>query len=164
MNIREATEEWVDSFYVFPMSLIQKAYFQDGLDDIYEVTPVAEGDIVWSYELDGEREVLDISRELGEVTLLDGTKEFKTTLDEIVLELYDFLPMWGTMWMFGDSADQHWIEDEGNMALMADAGFRIYDANELGYIFGIDGAGYNFYEAHWIPLYKKRGLKWHTRD
>ena len=23
----------------------------------------------------------------------------------------------------------------------------------------IDGAGYDFYEAHWIPLYNKRGLK-----
>ena len=47
---------------------------------------------------------------------------------------------------------------------MADCGFRIYEQEDYGYIFGIDGAGYDFYEAHWIPLYKARGLKWHLTE
>lgn len=29
---------------------------------------------------------------------------------------------------------------------------------------GIDGAGYDFYEAHWEPLYKARGLHWHSEE
>lgn len=29
---------------------------------------------------------------------------------------------------------------------------------------GIDGAGYDFYEAHWIPLYEARGLHWHEGE
>lgn len=29
---------------------------------------------------------------------------------------------------------------------------------------GIDGAGYNFYEAHWLPLYNARGLQWHDTE
>ena len=33
-----------------------------------------------------------------------------------------------------------------------------------GYFFGIDGAGYSFYEEHWIPLYKARGLQWHKEN
>ena len=44
---------------------------------------------------------------------------------------------------------------------MSECGFRIYKHEEWGCFFGIDGAGYNFYDAHWIPLYKARGLKWH---
>ena len=34
----------------------------------------------------------------------------------------------------------------------------------FGYIFGIDGAGYDFYEDHWIPLYKERGIQWHDKE
>ena len=37
----------------------------------------------------------------------------------------------------------------------------MYKHEEFGYFFGIDGAGYDFYEAHWTPLYKARGLHWH---
>ena len=37
----------------------------------------------------------------------------------------------------------------------------MYESGEFGYFFGIDGAGYDFYECHWIPLYKARGLQWH---
>lgn len=44
---------------------------------------------------------------------------------------------------------------------MSDCGFRIYKSEDYGYFFGIDGAGYSFYEEHWMPLYKARGLHWH---
>lgn len=44
---------------------------------------------------------------------------------------------------------------------MSECGFRIYEHDEWGYFFGIDGCGYSFYDEHWIPLYKKRGLQWH---
>ena len=44
---------------------------------------------------------------------------------------------------------------------MSECGFRIFESEEFGYFFGIDGAGYDFYEQHWLPLYKARGLKWH---
>jgi len=72
-----------------------------------------------------------------------------------------FLPTWGTMWSFDDSIDSQWLEDEHNLQAMADCGFRIYEQEDYGYVFGIDGMGYDFYEAHWIPLYKARGLLWH---
>lgn len=72
-----------------------------------------------------------------------------------------FLPMWGTMWSFESPLDNDWLEDKKNLKAMADCGFRIYEQEDYGYIFGIDGAGYDFYEAHWIPLYKARGLRWH---
>ena len=46
---------------------------------------------------------------------------------------------------------------------MANCGFRIYEIDE-GIIFGIDGAGYSFYDEDWIPLYKARGLQWHETE
>ena len=65
-----------------------------------------------------------------------------------------YLPMWSTMWSFGDSADDYWLEEEDGLELMAD----------FGYLFGIDGAGYSFMDEHWIPLYKARGLRWHEEE
>lgn len=76
----------------------------------------------------------------------------------------DFLPMWGTMWSFGDSADDYWLEEEDGLELMAECGFRIYEQEDFGYLFGIDGAGYSFMHEHWIPLYKARGLQWHREE
>ena len=71
------------------------------------------------------------------------------------------LPMWGTMWSFGDSADDSWLDEDDGIAAMSRCGFRIYKSEEFGYYFGIDGAGYDFYECHWCPLYNARGLCWH---
>ena len=76
----------------------------------------------------------------------------------------DYLPMWGTMWSFGDSADDYWLEKGGGLELMAECGFRIYEQEDFGYLFGIDGAGYSFLHEHWIPLYKARGLRWHREE
>ena len=76
-------------------------------------------------------------------------------------EFYDVLPVWGTMWQFSDSIDTEWLAGRGGLKAMTDCGFRIFENDEFGYFFGIDGAGYDFYAEHWIPLYKARGLQWH---
>ena len=75
---------------------------------------------------------------------------------------YDFdswLPYMG-MWTFNDMAEVRWLENEEHLRVMAEYGFRIFDSR-YGYFFGIQGCGYDFYEAHWIPLYKAMGLHWH---
>ena len=72
--------------------------------------------------------------------------------------------MWGTMWSFGDTCDDYWLSDEDGIQVMSEHGFRIYEHEEFGYFFGIDGAGYNFYEHHWQPLYDARGLQWHDKE
>ena len=75
----------------------------------------------------------------------------------------DYLPTWGTMWSFGDSEDDYWLEEDG-LELMAECGFRIYEQEDFGYLFGLDGGGYSFMDEHWIPLYKARGLQWHREE
>lgn len=77
---------------------------------------------------------------------------------------YDMLPMWGTMWSFGNSTDADWLIWGDGINKMSKCGFRIFESEEFGYFFGIDGEGYDFYEAHWLPLYKARGLRWHDTE
>lgn len=47
---------------------------------------------------------------------------------------------------------------------MIDIGFTVFEAYNYGYFFGLDAASFDFHEAFWIPLYKARGLRWHTRE
>lgn len=77
---------------------------------------------------------------------------------------YEELPAWGTMWQFNDWCDSYWLEEKGGLQVLSDCGFRIFKSDEFGHFFGIDGAGYDFYEEHWIPLYKARGLHWHNEE
>jgi RNA polymerase subunit RPABC4/transcription elongation factor Spt4 len=84
-----------------------------------------------------------------------GSTDFSNT--------YGF-PMWGTMWTFGENIDAEWVRDHGGLEAMQECGFWVYDDEDLGILFGINGGGYDFYEGHWVPLYKKRGLKWHDAE
>lgn len=92
---------------------------------------------------------------------LDGGPSILVEPDNLEVVDEDTLPMWGTMWSFGDSCDNYWLEYADGIRVMSDCGFRIYRHEEWGHFFGIDGAGYDFYSEHWIPLYKRRGLQWH---
>ena len=70
--------------------------------------------------------------------------------------------MWGTLWTLGCKSDEDWVS--GNIEKMQECGFRVYEQEDFGILIGIDGVGYDFYEAHWIPLYKARGLHWHSTE
>ena len=102
----------------------------------------------------------------------DDWEEIKKPDDNEENEIFnDELPSWGFMWQFGNEEDNRWLEkrwlnledwEESNgVYAMLDCGFRVFYSKKFGYFFGIDGAGYDFYENHWIPLYKARGLMWH---
>lgn len=69
-------------------------------------------------------------------------------------ELYnaDELPIWGTMWSMGNSLDESWLNSKTGLNAISKCGFRIFEHKDFGYFFGIDGAGYDFYEEHWIPV------------
>lgn len=66
------------------------------------------------------------------------------------------LPMWGTMWLLEAN---YWSD---HVQELSDSGFTVYELEDLGQlVVGIDGAGYDFYEAHWNKLYDKMGYTWH---
>lgn len=163
-TINDAAHAWVAEFNAIPMAIIDKLLEQNS-EELHEITPPSIGDRVFVFDSPADEdtgEIIERNKDIYTIKLDDGTTcdleagNFEVQHDE-------FLPMWGTMWAFGDSIDNWWLED-GGLQIMADCGFRIYEQEDYDYIFGIDGAGYSFYDEHWIPLYKARGLKWHKEE
>lgn len=69
---------------------------------------------------------------------------------------YAFPCAWGTLFHDADL----WLS--GRPELAAEAGFIVFESDYFdGYLLGVDGAGYNFYEHHWLPLYEGCGILWH---
>lgn len=165
-TIEDCTRLWVSQFNAIDQGMIAKLMELDP-GDWHEVTAPAQGDRVYCY--------LPVSEHSGEIDDIfddgEGNLKYRLHLDDdsfVDCESDDFdveydggLPMWGTMWSFGDSADDWWLSDRDGIRLMSECGFRIFESEEFGYFFGIDAAGCNFYEAFWCPLYKARGLHWH---
>lgn len=164
-TIREATHEWGREFNAVPRGIVEKLIKADGgaCDAIREVTPPARGCTVYVFDKDSYGEVVQhISNDTYRIELYNG-EQMDISEDSFEVEYDSYLPMWNTMWAFNNFCDNYWLEN-GGLQIMADCGFRIYEQEDYGYIFGIDGCGYDFYEAHWIPLYKARGLHWHKED
>lgn len=162
MTRMDAAHEWVREF-----NAIQQGMLQPFMDDgsLSEVTVPAIGDRVYAYhcpveEPYGSITQYDVERNLYTVEL-DNGKEVKLNPEDFEVERDGYFPMWSVMWSFGDGCDDWWLVDGDGIRIMSECGFRIYEHEEFGYFFGIDGCGYDFYEAHWLPLYNKRGLQWH---
>jgi hypothetical protein len=71
--------------------------------------------------------------------------------------------MWGTLFECNDG----FIADEIRERLkeVQNIGFIVLDDfDELNLCLGVAGAGYDFYSAHWQPLYELLGLHWHRED
>jgi len=166
-TIREAAEHWVAEFDRIPQGIIQKLYGECN-EELAEITPPAAGDrvYVWTGEhSSSDGELVERIDEDTWLVRLDGEDEqIEVSEYSFQVDRDSFLPMWGTMWAFRDPCDEWWLEEKGGLQIMADCGFRIYEQEDYGYIFGIDGAGYSFFDEHWIPLYKARGLKWHDEE
>lgn len=158
MTSKEAAQKWVAGFNAIQRGMIEKLIVLEP-ESWHEVTVPAVGDRVYVYSESESGEI--IAREKQFLIKFDDGKKLLVAEDDIEIERYYQLPMWGTMWSFNDSLDRYWLEEDEGKKLMSDCGFRIFKSDEFGYFFGIDGAGYDFYEAHWIPLYKARGLNWH---
>lgn len=87
----------------------------------------------------------------------------KVDIDDVNVEHESWLPIWKTLWTFGCSLDKNWARK--NPEKVSACGFRIYEDKETGDIYlGLDRYGYDFYEEHWIPLYKAMGYQWHNQE
>lgn len=161
MTMLEATRKWVSEFNAIPMNMIATLMSYDP-DSWHEVTTKCVGNRVYCYDYCecGTIEAYNEETEMY-IVALDSEESVEVLEDEMDFSNND-LPMWGTMWSFGTILDDDWLSDHDGINLMSMCGFKVYEHDEWGYFFGIDGAGYDFYEAHWIPLYKARGLKWHN--
>lgn len=175
-TIKEATQAWIGEMDAIQQGMVAKLMSVD-IDDWREVTTPAYGDRVYVYE-HGEGEIIEVvnygvedendseNAKTGYLIELDEgtTALIECSAEDFEVYRYDMLPMWGTMWSFSDSCDNYWLEEGDGIKALSECGFRVYESEDFGYFFGVDGAGYDFYEAHWIPLYKARGLKWHKEN
>ena len=156
----EAVERMVkQEFNAIPLTLIEKAY--PNIDGWHNITPLLDGDYVIY-----EGEEVEIIEKLGDdnsyiIEDIEGGR-FTVNSYEVDCENLSIFPMWGTVWQ-SVGLQSEWIGR--NLDTVADCGFEIYEADDLdGYILGVDGAGYDFYEAHWVPLYEAQNLKWHDEE
>lgn len=171
VTVKEAVEKWVSEFSKFPQDMIQKL-MNLGPWSWREVTKPSCGRRVYVFNLpdgcDDYSNYGEIENYLGEQDIylinLDDGNAVEVGIDDFEMQDCGELPMWGWLWQFGDSADDYWMEELDGIQVMSDCGFRIYESDDWGYFFGIDGCGYDFYEAHWIPAYRKRGLQWHDPE
>jgi hypothetical protein len=75
------------------------------------------------------------------------------------------------MFLVNDSVDRDRIK--ALLKPLEDAEDELYGTQEVGetgisafeidgeLVLGVNGAGYDFYENHWIPLYLALGYQWH---
>ena len=162
-TIRDAVNAWVGEMNAIPTGMVQKLVEYEP-EAWHTVTVPSQNDRVYvTFDGDnpyGPGEIIDIEDDTYTIEL-DSGETVVVESGEFEMENDSDLPMWGTMWQFGDSADEYWLTELGGLRAMSECGFTIVESSEFGYFFGIDGAGYSFYEEHWIPLYKARGLHWH---
>lgn len=165
-TIRDATELFVSEMNAIPTDFV-RTLMNINPDEWVEKTKPRRGDLVYVLDLPDGCESNEyygkiVRRHDNEIVVkLNNGIEIVTDETNVDIQREDIVPVWGTMWSFGDKIDEYWLEERDGLHLMSDCGFRIYENEDYGYFFGIDGAGYDFFEQHWIPLYKARGLKWH---
>lgn len=87
------------------------------------------------------------------IPIFDENEDLINNIDQI-------LPSWNKMWLINEPIMEEFILN--NIKAVSELGFTIYQSDKHDcLILGIDGGGYDFYEAHWIPLYNLQGLCWH---
>jgi hypothetical protein len=106
--------------------------------------------------------------------LADSFSAIPTEWVKIVTGSPLFGIMWGTMFLVNDPVDKQRIK--ALLHPVTDEEDELYGCQEVGQtgiyafdvdghlVLGINGAGYDFYEHHWMPLYEALGYGWHERE
>lgn len=166
MNKLEAVRRWVGEFNAVNLSLIERVMKAEGYDSFTELTKASDvGEVGISETYGEEVEVVWIDHNEGTMTIRPTNNEEElgvVDIGDVSFNGDELLPMWGWMWTL-ENIDEEWVRE--NLYKVSECGFRVYEDNETGDIYlGIDGAGYDFYEQHWLPLYEARGLQWHDDE
>lgn len=165
-TIREATEEWICKW-----DFIQSRLIQDAIREKewvwHELTPLKVGNPVYfsngtnlkGETYDGYGEIEKINEEKVIIRISDTDDKVVADKDSVEVEGRNWFPIWDILFHPKERSEEEWINE--NLQKVADCGFRIFEHEDYGIYLGIDGAYYDFYEEHWIPLYKAKGMQWH---
>jgi hypothetical protein len=165
-TLRQDTEAWIATFNAYPRRLIERAYFPDGEDSLSNACVQLTGLQSVCTEC---RTPFDIHSRLSALTQRYPTRSWnrntllphlrcstchaKGTLTSSPGNHYGgILPAWGTLWAFDDPSDATWALQ--HLDYFEKFHLVAYDADELGFLFGVDGAGYDFVASHFMPLYQ----------
>ncbi|RLI83876.1 hypothetical protein DRP04_00155 [Archaeoglobales archaeon] len=146
MNEYEACRKWLRcDFSSIPTGLLEKAYGPT-FDDIIILAPTLD---------DYKKEYIDDGN-------CDGDCESCTyrECEDSYYEDVPKIPSWGWVFVPREGLDARWIRNNAR-DIYNKCGIIVYETDEIGVFLGINGAGYDFYKVHWLPLYRLRGLKWH---
>lgn len=121
-----------------------------------------EGSTISQYGEYGQEErfsftvsVIDIAREIV-IAEDENGEALEMPFDE--LANLDGRPMWNAMWAIDGEPSYEEIQE------FNECGISVYEDDDGDWYFGIDGCGYDFYDAHWIKLYRKSGICWHSTE
>lgn len=121
-----------------------------------------EGSTISQYSEYGQEErfsftvnAIDVAREIV-IAEDDSGEVLEMPFDE--LSSLDGRPIWNAMWVI--DGEPSYEEIQG----FNECGISVYEDDDGDWYFGIDGCGYDFYDAHWIKLYRKYGICWHSTE
>lgn len=154
---REQAEYYFDrEFNTVPFELLKPRLDNYEAEILYPSDEVFLDDFKIENDIDDLKEEFNEKVENGEYDnsefdeFLKDTDEFRSFKDD---RLTDYYPMWN--WVFG--ADRFYIDsDYMDVDKLYKLGIGVID-DPTGYYLFIAGAGYDFYEAHWTPLFKQLG-------
>lgn len=98
-------------------------------------------------------------------TIYEQIEEWDDEKQDYTVDYTDYgeFPMWGWVWDPSTWIPYEWMNEHRHELM--DIGFTIIENEyEDFWCLGINGAGYDFYEAHWTPLYDLYGFKWHKEN
>lgn len=165
MNIKQAAKKWVDDFNFIPGKIFKVlikvdesvSYFDSDIFRLVASPTITCSSCGAKYEGKLKLKELQESSIKCEYCNYNDGDSWGNGYPE-----YAFPCGWGTLFNPKESLDQEWIEK--NAEKVTECGIFVFESDIFGILLGIDGGGYDFYESHWIPLYKARGLEWHNEE
>lgn len=149
----EATQRWLRDFSEVPGSIFRKLVNTDLAILTYESSTLT---LVASPQIEctvcGDREPRPSEHSGATVTRRCDTCHGDTYWRLGGPEL-DFPCGWETLFSPNREVDREWIlanKDEISSRL----DIYVFESDDYGVLLGIDGGGYDFNEAHWLPLYE----------
>jgi hypothetical protein len=168
-TLRQAAESWIAGFDQVPASVIEKMAIADEAMTYYDSDSLRlaasprTACIYCGGTYEGEqtlRQLQELDRSgQGTPCPCDGNSGDQW---ETGFPVHAFPCAWGTLFAPRERLDREWVLERAEQ--VAALGFFVFESEDYGCLLGIDGAGYDFFDAYWIPLYELRDLQWHDAE
>lgn len=103
-------------------------------------------------------ESVDLEKEVVTAVTEEDDEDERIDIPFLELCCLDDKPQWSTLWALYHKPSYEEIMKYN------DCGISVYETESSDFYIGINGCGYDFFEAHWLPLYRVEGVGWHTTE